>query len=153
MIRTEPRRICGIASISHRRPWPADRSFAARFEGLTLEAGAVVTTLSGVFHDQAQLYGVLERLADCGLELVEIEVQHVGDNRTSIHSIASKEVTAMSTLATMAVTLRLPATEGAYSVDVHTASGAREIQVPTDPASERRVTVSTSSGKVEVLPR
>jgi hypothetical protein len=59
----------------------------------------------------------------------------------------------MSTLATMAITLRLPATAGAYSVEVHTASGAQETQVPTDPASERRVTVSTSSGKVEVLPR
>jgi hypothetical protein len=52
-----------------------------------------------------------------------------------------------------AVTLRLPATEGAYGVEIQTASGAEEIQVPTDPASERRVTVSTSSGKVEVLPR
>jgi Putative adhesin len=52
-----------------------------------------------------------------------------------------------------AVTLRLPHTDGAYGVEVHTASGAEEIQVPTDPASEHRVTVSTSSGKVEVLPR
>ena len=52
-----------------------------------------------------------------------------------------------------AVALRLPATEGAYGVEVHTASGAQEIQVPTDPASERRVTVSTGSGKVQVLPR
>ena len=64
--------------------------FAARFEGLTLEAGDGVTTLSGVLHDQAQLYGLLERLADCGLELVGIEEQHVGDNRTSSHSLASK---------------------------------------------------------------
>ena len=51
------------------------------------------------------------------------------------------------------VALRLPATEGAYGVEVHTASGAQEIQVPTDPASERGVTVSTGSGKVQVLPR
>ena len=64
--------------------------FAARFEGLTLEAGDGVTTLSGVLHDQAQLYGLLERLADCGLELVGIEEQHVGDKRTSSHPIASK---------------------------------------------------------------
>ena len=64
--------------------------FAARFEGLTLEPGDGVTTLSGVFHDQAQLYGVLEHLADCGLELAGIEEQHVGDNRTSSHPIASK---------------------------------------------------------------
>lgn len=47
--------------------------FAASFEGLTLEAGDGVTTLSGLFHDQAQLYGVLERVADCGLELAGIQ--------------------------------------------------------------------------------
>jgi hypothetical protein len=51
-----------------------------------------------------------------------------------------------------AVTIRLPA-EGAYDVEANSGSGTEEIQVPTDPASERRVTVSTSSGKVEVLPR
>jgi hypothetical protein len=32
--------------------------------GLSLEAGDGVTTLSGVLHDQAQLYGVLERIPD-----------------------------------------------------------------------------------------
>ena len=64
--------------------------FAARFEGLTLEPGDGITSFSGVFHDQAQLYGVLERLADCGLELAGIEEQHVGDNRTSSHPIAAK---------------------------------------------------------------
>jgi hypothetical protein len=63
--------------------------FATRFEGLTLEAGDSVTTLSGVFHDQAQLYGVLERVADCGLELAGIEEQPPGDNRTSSHSNVS----------------------------------------------------------------
>jgi len=47
--------------------------FAASFEGLALEAGDGVTTLSGVFHDQAQLYGVLDRVADYGLELAGVE--------------------------------------------------------------------------------
>jgi hypothetical protein len=56
--------------------------FAATFEGLTLEAGDGVTTLSGLFHDQAQLYGVLERVADCGLELAGIEEDVAGDSRT-----------------------------------------------------------------------
>lgn len=46
--------------------------FAASFEGLTLEAGEGITTLSGVFHDQAQLYGVLDRVADYGLELAGV---------------------------------------------------------------------------------
>jgi hypothetical protein len=49
--------------------------FAASFEGLTLEAGDGVTTLSGLFHDQAQLNGVLERVADCGLELAGVQEQ------------------------------------------------------------------------------
>ena len=52
-----------------------------------------------------------------------------------------------------AVIIQLPATDGAYGVEIITASGAEEIQVPTDPASERQVTVSTSSGKVKLLPR
>ena len=56
--------------------------FAATFEGLTLEAGNGVTTLSGLFHDQAQLYGVLERVADCGLELAGIEEDVAEDSRT-----------------------------------------------------------------------
>src|SRR5215213_4090362 len=56
--------------------------FAATFEGLTLEAGDGVTTLSGLFHDQAQLYGVLERVADCGLELAGIEEDVAEDSRT-----------------------------------------------------------------------
>jgi hypothetical protein len=56
--------------------------FAAAFEGLTLQAGDGVTTLSGLFHDQAQLYGVLERVADCGLELAGIEEDVTEDSRT-----------------------------------------------------------------------
>jgi hypothetical protein len=56
--------------------------FAASFEGLTLEAGDGITTLNGVFHDQAQLYGVLEHIADYGLELAGLEEQVPGDSRT-----------------------------------------------------------------------
>jgi hypothetical protein len=49
------------------------KRFAATFEGLTVEPGPEVTVLSGDFRDQAQLYGVLERVADCGLELAGVE--------------------------------------------------------------------------------
>ncbi len=57
--------------------------FAARFDGLTVVAGDGVTALTGDFRDQAQLYGVLERIADCGLELagVEEEVARSGQRR------------------------------------------------------------------------
>jgi hypothetical protein len=49
--------------------------FAATFDTLTIEPGARVTAFIGDFRDQAQLYGVLERIADCGLELAGIEEQ------------------------------------------------------------------------------
>ena len=52
--------------------------FAARFDGLTVEAGDGVTALIGTFRDQAQLYGVLERVADCGLELAGVEEDDAG---------------------------------------------------------------------------
>ena len=47
--------------------------FAATFEGLSVEPRGQVTVLTGDFRDQAQLYGVLERVADCGLELAGVE--------------------------------------------------------------------------------
>jgi hypothetical protein len=42
------------------------------FEGLTLEPGHEQTVLAGQIHDQAQLYGVLDRIRDLGLELVSV---------------------------------------------------------------------------------
>jgi hypothetical protein len=61
--------------------------FAASFEGRTLEVADGVTTARGVFHDQAQLYGVLERVADMGLELVRVEE----DVSTADSSITAKK--------------------------------------------------------------
>ena len=42
------------------------------FEGLQLEARNGLTALSGSFVDHAQLYGVLDRLRDVGIELVSV---------------------------------------------------------------------------------
>jgi len=42
------------------------------FEGLTLEPGREQTVLAGQIRDQAQLYGVLDRIRDLGLELVSV---------------------------------------------------------------------------------
>ena len=42
------------------------------FEGLTLEPGHEQTVLAGQIRDQAQLFGVLDRIRDLGLELVSV---------------------------------------------------------------------------------
>jgi hypothetical protein len=47
--------------------------FASAFEGMTMEPKKGETALVGRIADQGQLYGVLERLHDFGLELVRLE--------------------------------------------------------------------------------
>ena len=48
--------------------------FAETFEGLTLATAPRQSTLSGSFADQAQLYGLLDRLRDLGIELASVNV-------------------------------------------------------------------------------
>lgn len=47
--------------------------FAGAFDGMALEPGPDLTVLVGDVHDQAQLYGLLDRLRDFGFELVAVE--------------------------------------------------------------------------------
>ena len=47
--------------------------FASAFHGMTLERRPGETALVGTIADQGQLYGVLDRLRDFGLELVRLE--------------------------------------------------------------------------------
>jgi hypothetical protein len=48
--------------------------FASAFDGFALEAGRRgETVLVGEVVDQGQLYGVIDRLRDFGLELVRVE--------------------------------------------------------------------------------
>jgi len=47
-------------------------SFGSAFEGVELELLPGATALEGIFTDQAQLYGVLERLRNLGIELVSV---------------------------------------------------------------------------------
>ena len=47
--------------------------FASAFEGMTLEPEEGETALVGRIVDQGQLYGMLERLRDFGLEVVRLE--------------------------------------------------------------------------------
>jgi hypothetical protein len=46
--------------------------FASAFEGMTLEPGAGETALVGSL-DQAQLWGVLERVREFGFDLLRVE--------------------------------------------------------------------------------
>jgi hypothetical protein len=50
----------------------SERFFSA-FEGMTLEPKNGKTAIVGPVVDQSQLYGLLERLRDLGLELVRLE--------------------------------------------------------------------------------
>jgi hypothetical protein len=54
-------------------------SFETAFEGMALEPGPNQTVLVGEIRDQAQLYGLLDRLRDFGIELVAVEPDGVAD--------------------------------------------------------------------------
>ena len=49
--------------------------FASEFDGMSAEVGQRGTTLVGELADQAQLYGILERIRDFGLELTRVEIE------------------------------------------------------------------------------
>jgi hypothetical protein len=46
---------------------------ASAFDGMQIEPGTGTTVLVGNVRDQAALYGLLNRLRDFGLELVQVE--------------------------------------------------------------------------------
>jgi hypothetical protein len=48
-------------------------SFESAFEGMALEHSPNQTVLVGEVRDQAQLYGLLDRLRDFGIELVAVQ--------------------------------------------------------------------------------
>ena len=51
-------------------------------EGMRLEAGANETVFTGEIRDQSQLYGLLDRVRDLGLELVSVQPQSAADPAT-----------------------------------------------------------------------
>ena len=55
---------------------------AAALEGMTLHADAVNTMFTGEVKDQSQLYGLLDRLRDLGLELVSVQPESAGGRAT-----------------------------------------------------------------------
>lgn len=54
-------------------------------EGMRLEAGATETVFTGEIHDQSQLYGLLDRVRDLGLELISLEPQPAAHATTTTH--------------------------------------------------------------------
>jgi hypothetical protein len=53
--------------------------FESAFEGMTLEHGPNQTVLVGDVRDQAQLYGLLDRVRDFGIELLAVEPADISD--------------------------------------------------------------------------
>ena len=53
--------------------------FESAFEGMALEHGPNQTVLTGDVRDQAQLYGLLDRLRDFGIELVSVQPAGTAD--------------------------------------------------------------------------
>jgi hypothetical protein len=54
-------------------------------EGMRFEAGATDTVFTGEIRDQSQLYGLLDRVRDLGLELVSVQPQPAADPMTTTH--------------------------------------------------------------------
>jgi hypothetical protein len=54
--------------------------FESVFEGMALEPGTNQTVLVGDVRDRAQLYGLLDRLRDFGIELAAVEPVAVSDS-------------------------------------------------------------------------
>jgi hypothetical protein len=67
-------RICVRGRLSER--------LGSALEGMRLEAGAIESAFTGEIRDQSQLYGLLERVRDLGLELISVQPQPVADSPT-----------------------------------------------------------------------
>jgi hypothetical protein len=52
---------------------------------MRLEAGATETVFTGEIHDQSQLYGLIDRVRDLGLELVSVQPQPLADPTITTH--------------------------------------------------------------------
>ncbi len=59
--------------------------FGSALEGMRLVPGATESVFTGEICDQSQLYGLLERVRDLGLELISVQPQHLADPTTKIH--------------------------------------------------------------------
>ena len=60
-----------------------DSRFASAFDGMTAHVEGGNTHIVGYVIDQAQLHGLLERIAGLGLELISVNPIDEEDSRTS----------------------------------------------------------------------
>lgn len=60
-------------------------------EGMRFEAGATETVFTGEIRDQSQLYGLLDRVRDLGLELVSLQ-PHPGADLTTTTTRIRKDL-------------------------------------------------------------
>jgi hypothetical protein len=67
-----PRRIVLTERYEIRIRGRVSEQTASAFEGLAVEVRPVETVLHGDICDQAALHGLLDRVADLGLELIEV---------------------------------------------------------------------------------
>ncbi|MGY4646416.1 hypothetical protein ACVWWN_000212 [Mycobacterium sp. URHB0021] len=67
-------RICIRGCISER--------IGSALEGMHLETGVAETVFTGEIRNQSQLYGLLDRVRDLGLELVSVQPQPATDPTT-----------------------------------------------------------------------
>jgi hypothetical protein len=56
---------------------------AMALEGMTLSPGGVDSVFTGEVRDQSQLYGLLDRISDLGLELISVQPQTKSDQATA----------------------------------------------------------------------
>lgn len=71
-------RICIRGRVSER--------LAAALEGMRLEAGPTDTAFAGEIRDQSQLYGLLDRVRDLGLQLVSVQPLPTADPTATTHT-------------------------------------------------------------------
>jgi len=73
--------LAGMAARTYRLTVEGELSdiAAQAFEGMTLTRGAGTTLLVGRVRDQAELHGVLQRVSDLGLTLLNATVVDDGD--------------------------------------------------------------------------
>jgi hypothetical protein len=53
--------------------------FESAFDGMTLEHGPNQTVLVGEVRDQAQLYGLISRLQEFGIDLLAVEPDNISE--------------------------------------------------------------------------
>jgi hypothetical protein len=70
-------RICIRGRVSER--------LGSALEGMSADVGLTNTVFIGEVRDQSQLYGLLDRVRDLGLELVSVEPQSAAEPATTTH--------------------------------------------------------------------